>query len=71
MTTEERKKLYDDFHSGVRMMMDKIEKIVREKSAWTLGEMGELADMMQDLAKTEKCIAKAHYYYSDVSEEVY
>lgn len=71
MTNEERTKLYSDFHSGVRMMMDKIEKISREKDAWTLSEMGCLADIMKDMAETEKSIAKAHHYYSEYSEEVY
>lgn len=71
MKTEERMKLYEDFHSGVRMMMDKIEKIAKEKSSWTLCEMGQLADIMKDLATTEKGIAKAHYMYSDKSEEAY
>lgn len=71
MTTEERKKLYDDFHSGVRMMMDKIEKIAKEKSSWTLCEMGEMSDIMKDLAMTEKGIAKAHHYYSEKSDEAY
>ena len=69
MTSEERKKLYDDFHSGVRMMMDKIEKIARDKSSWSLSEMGMLADIMKDLATTEKGIAKAHYCYQEKSEE--
>lgn len=71
MKTEERMKLYEDFHSGVRMMMDKIEKIAKEKSSWTLCEMGQLADIMKDLAMTEKGIAKAYYMYSDKSEEAY
>lgn len=71
MTHEERHKLYCDFHSGVRMMMDKIEKIAREKNAWTLSEMGELSDIMKDLAMTEKAIAKAYHYYSEKSDEVY
>ena len=71
MTSEERTKLYCDFHAGVRMMMDKIEKIAREKNAWTLAEMGELADMMKDLAKVEKSIAVAHEHYSEHSEELY
>jgi len=71
MTNEERTKLYNDFHSGVRMMMDKLEKIAREKEGWTLCEMGELADIMKDLAMTEKGIAKAHYYHSEHSEEVF
>lgn len=71
MKTEERIKLYDDFHSGVRMMMDKIEKMVKEKSSWTLCEMGQLADIMKDLATTEKGIAKAHYMYAEKSDESY
>lgn len=71
MTYEERKKLYDDFHSGVRMMMDKLEKIAREKEGWTLCEMGQLADIMKDLATTEKGIAKAHYMYSEKTDEVF
>lgn len=71
MTHEERHKLYCDFHSGVRMMMDKIEKIAREKPSWSLVEMGELSDIMKDLATTEKAIAKANYYYSEHSEETY
>ena len=71
MTNEERMKLFNDFHSGVRMMMDKIEKISREKQTWTLMELGEIADIMQDLAKVEKCIAKSHMIYAAHSEEVY
>lgn len=69
MTTEERKKLYDDFHSGVRMMMDKVEKMAREKASWNLCEMGQLADIMKDLAMTEKGIAKAHHVYSERPDE--
>jgi hypothetical protein len=53
------------------MMMDKIEKIAREKPSWSLVEMGELSDIMKDLATTEKSIAKANYYYSEHSEETY
>lgn len=71
MMHEERIRLYDDFHAGVRMMMDKIEKMAREKASWSLSEMGYLADIMKDLAKTEKCIAIAHEHYSEHSEELY
>ena len=71
MTNEERMKLFSDFHSGVRMFMDKIEKISREKQTWTLMELGEVADIMKDLAKTEKNIAKTHMIYTAHSEEVY
>lgn len=71
MTNEERIKLYDDFHSGVRMVMDKIEKMAREKGSWTLAEIGCLADVLKDLAKTEKSIAIAHEHYIEHSEEMY
>ena len=71
MTSEERKIMYDDLHSGVRMMMDKISSVAKEKSSWTLCEMGQLADIMKDLAMTEKGIAKAHYMYSEKSDESY
>ena len=71
MNTEERMKLFNDFHLGVRMFMDKIEKISREKQTWTLMELGEVADIMKDLSKTEKNIAKTHMIYSANSEEVY
>ena len=71
MTTEERMKLYGDFHSGVRMMMDKLEKIARADVAMTLSEMGELADIVKDLSCVEKNIAKAHHCYSEKSDKVY
>ena len=71
MTTEERMKLYDDFHSGVRMSLDWLFKVVRSKETWTLCEMGQIADIMKDLATTEKAIAKANYYHTEHSEEVY
>lgn len=71
MTTEERMQLYCDFHAGVRMLMDKIEKISREKSTWTLTELGDVADIIKDLASTEKNVAKSHYYFSEHSEEKY
>ena len=53
------------------MMMDKIEKVAKAKSSWTLAEMGDLADIMKDLAMTEKGIAKAHCIYSEHTEEMY
>lgn len=71
MTSEERKNLYDRFHSGVKMFMDKIEKISREKESWALSEMYQVADIMKDMAETEKAIAKAHCIYSEHTEEMY
>lgn len=52
-------------------MMDKIEKIAKSESEWTLDDMGKLADMMKDLAITEKDIAKAHHCYAEHSDKRY
>lgn len=71
MTNEERHELYCDFHDGVRMIMDKVEKMAREKSTLTFVEISNIADIMKDLAVTEKSIAKAHYYYAEKSDERY
>lgn len=71
MTSEERHKMYCDIHSGVRMMMDKVEKIAREKPSWSLSDLGEMSDILKDLASSEKDIAKASYYYSEHSDETY
>lgn len=71
MTSEERMKLYDDFHSGVRMMMDKVTEICKKKDSWKLYEIYMMADIMKDMADTEKSVAKAHYMYCEKSDESY
>ena len=71
MTSEERMKLYNDFHSGVRMMMDAIERAAKSEDKWSLDDMGKMADIIKDLAVTEKSIAKAHYCYSEHSDKKY
>lgn len=71
MTHEERKELHHKFHSGVKMLVDKMEKIGKEKSMWSLEEMHCLADILKDLAKTEKYLAKTHCLYKEHSEEMY
>lgn len=71
MTSEERMKLYNDFHSGVRMMMDKVTEICKKKESWKLYEIFMMADIMKDMADTEKSIVKAHCMYTEKSDESY
>lgn len=71
MTNEERKNMYERFHSGVKMYLDRIEKISREKATWTMTELGDIADIMKDMSEVEKNIAKAHMIYCDHDEETY
>lgn len=71
MSREELKKMQEDLHKGVRMFLDKLEKVGREKTDWTLCEMGQVADIMKDLSTVEKDIAKTHMLMSEHSSEVF
>lgn len=71
MTNEERKNLYDRMHSGARMMIEKIEKISREKESWSMMELYQIADIMKDMSELEKNLAKAHAIYCENSDETY
>lgn len=71
MTTEERKMLYDRFHSGALMMTERLERICKEKATWTFSEMSYVADIMKDMSEVEKNIAKAHMYYCEHTEETF
>lgn len=57
--------------SGIDMVIEKSEKISREKKEWSLAELGEMSDIVKDLAESLKDIAKAHYYFSEHSMEKY
>lgn len=52
-------------------MMDGLERVVRSEEKWSLDDMGKVADIMKDLAMTEKGIAKAHHCYSEHSDKRY
>ena len=71
MTDSEIKKIHDAIHTGSLMLLEKLEKGARSKDIMPLCEMGELADIMKDLAYAEKCLAKAHYYMSEHSPSMY
>lgn len=71
MTTEERKKMHESIYSGLRMMVEKLEKVAREKQSWSLEELGYVADIMKDISKTEKCLVKTNWMLSEHSEEKY
>lgn len=71
MTNSEIMKIHDAIHTGSLMLLEKLEKGARGKDIMPLCEMGELADIMKDLAYAEKCLAKAHYYMSEHSPSMY
>lgn len=57
--------------SGIEMVLEKSEKIGREKREWTLYEVGEMSDIVKDMSEALKDIAKTHYYLSGHSIEKY
>lgn len=69
MTTEEREKLHTTLHNYVRVVIDKLELIIREKQTMTLKELGCFIDIVKDIAETEKQIVKTNYLLSEHSEE--
>lgn len=57
--------------AGITTVLEKSEKISREKREWSLEEVGEMSDVYKDMAQAYKDLAKAHYYMSEHSMERY
>lgn len=55
--------------AGISMVLEKSEKIGREKREWSLEEVGEMSDIVKDMSEALKDIAKTHYYLSEHSIE--
>ena len=58
-------------HKGMRMVMDKAEKIAREETEWSIEELGMMSDITKDMSEVLKNIAKTHYYLSEHSIKRY
>lgn len=71
MANEDKSKIMSALVSGMSMLVDKLELVGRNKSEWTMSEMGCVADIMKDISETYKNIAKTHYLYSEHSDERY
>ena len=71
MTAEEINKMKTRIYSGLDMVSEKAEKIGRAKTEWSLSELGEMADIEKDMAKTFKCLIKTHLMLNEHSIEKY
>lgn len=71
MTYEDIKKMHERICNGLDMVAEKAEKIGREKSEWSLCELGQIADIEKDMAKTLKSLVKIHIMTSEHSIEKY
>lgn len=71
MTADEITEMMHRIHRGLDMVSEKAEKIGREKSEWSLCELGQMADIEKDIAKTLKYLVKVHIMTSEHSIEKY
>ena len=53
------------------MISEKAEKIGREKSEWSLDELGKMADIEKDISKSFKNLIKVHIMLGEHSIEKY
>lgn len=65
------KQLKDRTCSGIEMVLEKSEKIGREKKDRTINELYKIADIVKDCAESLKDLSKMHYYLSEHSDERY
>lgn len=63
--------MIDRIHRGLDMVIEKAEKIGREKQEWSLDELGKMADIEKDMAKAMKCLVKTHVMLNEHSIEKY
>lgn len=65
------KQLKDRVCSSIAMVLDKAEKIGREKKEWTIDELYKVSDITKDMAEALKDLSKMHYYLSEHADERY
>lgn len=71
MTNEDIKKIHERIYKGLDMISEKAEKIGREKSEWSLDELGKMADIEKDISKSFKNLIKVHIMLGEHSIEKY
>lgn len=71
MTQEEMNRHKERICDGLEMYLEKLEKIGKEKKEWSLRELGEVSDIVKDLAGAYKDLVKANFYLSERGVEKY
>jgi gamma-glutamyl:cysteine ligase YbdK (ATP-grasp superfamily) len=65
------KHLKDRVCLSIEMILDKAEKIGREKKEWTIDEVYKASDIVKDMAEALKDLSKMHHYLSEHADERY
>lgn len=63
--------LKDRVCAGIEMILERSEKIGREKKEWSLDELYKASDIIKDMAESLKDLSKMHHYLSEHSMEKY
>lgn len=71
MTKDEIEKMSKRIHAGLDMVSEKAEMIGRAKTEWSLCELGMMADIEKDMAKSFKSLVKTHMMLNEHSVEKY
>ena len=71
MTVDEVEKISDRIYNGLDMLTEKAEKIGRAKSEWSLCDLGMMADIEKDIAKSFKYLVHTYQMLSEKSIEKY
>ena len=71
MTHDEIEDMKKRIYNGLDMIADKAEKIGKAKSEWSLCELGMMADIEKDIAKSFKCLIKIHVMLNETPVEKY
>lgn len=63
--------MHERIYNGLDMIAEKAEKIGREETEWSLCELGMMADIEKDIAKTFKCLIEVHTMINEHSVKRY
>lgn len=63
------RQLKDRVCSSIEMILEKAEKIGKEKKEWSIDELYKASDIVKDMAEALKDLSKMHYYLSEHADE--
>jgi hypothetical protein len=63
------RQLKDRVCSSIEMILEKAEKIGKEKKEWSIDELYKASDIVKDMSESLKNLSKMHYYLSEHADE--
>lgn len=63
------RQLKDRVCSSIEMILEKAEKIGKEKKEWSIDELYKASDIVKDMSESLKNLSKMHYYLSEHTDE--